>query len=85
MTINERSILTTFEHLYKKIPRHNYSLLVVKYKYGETYNFFLEDVFGATYSIALGSVSFNDRDEYKSVLQKLLQSRLPVEYRGFDN
>ncbi|WP_208422186.1 hypothetical protein [Latilactobacillus fragifolii] len=85
MTINEHSILAKFEHLYKKMSKHTYSLLIVKNKFNNVYNFFLEDVFGATWSNALGSVLFSDLDAYKNVLKKLLASGLPIEYRGFDN
>lgn len=85
MTDNERQILETFKLLYKKLPGHTYSLIVVKNVYHNAYNFFIGDVYGATWSNALGSVPFDDLDEYKSVLKKLLASGLPVEYRGFDN
>ncbi|WP_448949529.1 hypothetical protein [Latilactobacillus sakei] len=83
MSDNGRKILELFVQAYKQMPRHTYSLLVVKDTYHDTYNFYLEDVFGATYSNRLGSVSFGNLDEYKSVLKKLLTSGLPVEYRGF--
>lgn len=83
MTDNERKILELFEQAYKKLPRHSYSLLVVKDTYHDTYNLYLQDVYGATYSNGLGSVSFDDLDEYKSVLKQLITSGLPVEYRGF--
>ena len=83
MNDNEHKILAEFEQFYKRLPHHAYSLLVVKDTYHDSYNFYLEDVFGATYSNGLGSVSFDNLDEYKSVLKKLLTSGLPVEYRGF--
>lgn len=83
MTDNERKILETFKRLYKKLHGHTYALVVVKNIYDESYNFFIDNVHGATWSNALGSVPFNDLDEYKSVLKKLLATGLPVEYRGF--
>lgn len=83
MSDNGRKILELFVQAYKQMPRHTYSLLVVKDTYHDTYNFYLEDVFGAAYSNGLGSVPFDELDEYKSVLKKLLASGLPVEYRGF--
>ena len=83
MNDNGRKILGEFEQAYKRLPRHAYSLLVVKDAYHDTYNLYLQDVFGATYSNGLGSVSFGNLDEYKSVLKQLLTSGLPVEYRGF--
>lgn len=82
---SKRNILANFERLFKPTPGHSFTLLVVKDKFSKTYNFYLEDVAGATYSRGLGSVSFDNLDEYKSVLKKLLTSGLPVEYRGFDN
>ncbi|WDC92358.1 hypothetical protein PSR33_02065 [Latilactobacillus curvatus] len=85
MSDNERQILESFKQMYKKLHGHTYSLVIVKNVYDENYNFFIENVRGATWSNALGSVPFDDLDEYKSVLKKLLASGLPVEYRGFDN
>ncbi|WP_208422084.1 hypothetical protein [Latilactobacillus fragifolii] len=83
MSDNERQILESFKQMYKKLPGHTYSLVVVKNVYDGSYNFFIDDVHGATWSNALGSVPFSELDEYKSVLKKLLASGLPVEYRGF--
>ncbi|QMU86617.1 hypothetical protein [Latilactobacillus sakei] len=80
---SKRNILANFERLFKPTPGHSFTLLVVKDKFSKTYNFYLEDVAGATYSRGLGSVSFDNLDEYKSVLKQLLTSGLPVEYRGF--
>ncbi|WP_409043243.1 hypothetical protein NON14_08040 [Latilactobacillus sakei] len=48
-----------------------------------TYNFYLEELDGATYSHGLGSIDFNQIDEYKHTLRKFLDSKLKVEYRGF--
>lgn len=78
-----KDILASFEHLYKKKPGHSYSLLVVKDMSHSTYNFYLEEHDGATYSHGLGSIDFDQLDEYKNTLRKLLDSKLKVEYRGF--
>lgn len=77
------NILASFKHLYKKKPGHSYSILVVKDKFGSTYNFYLEELDGATYSHGLGSIDFDQIDEYKDTLRKFLDSKLKVEYRGF--
>lgn len=78
-----KNILAAFEHLYKKKPGHSYSILLVKDRFGSTYNFYLEEHDGATYSHGLGSISFDQLDEYKETLRRLLDSKLKVEYRGF--
>lgn len=82
MTSN-RNILANFERLFKPTPGHSFTLLVVKDKFNKTYNFYLEDVAGATYSRGLGSINFDKLDDYKDTLQQLLDSKLKVEYRGF--
>lgn len=77
-------ILASFKRLYnKKKPGHSYSLLVVKDSFGSAYNFYLEELDGATYSHGLGSITFDKIDEYKDTLRQLLDSKLKVEYRGF--
>ncbi|WP_300562782.1 hypothetical protein [Companilactobacillus sp.] len=83
MTDNERHIIEAFKRYYKKSPRHSYSLLVVKDRFNDTYNFYLEEVDGATYSHGLGSIDFDQLDEYKNTLRRLMGSKLKVEYRGF--
>lgn len=82
MTSN-RNILANFERLFKTTPGHSFTLLVVKDRFGSTYNFYLEELDGATYSHGLGSIDFDQIDEYKVTLRKLLDSKLKVEYRGF--
>lgn len=83
MTDNEKHIVEAFKRYYKKSPRHSYSLLVVKDQFNDTYNFYLEEVNGATYSHGLGVVAFERIEEYKDVLRKLLDNKMKVEYRGF--
>lgn len=78
-----KNILASFNQLYKKKPGHSYSLLVVKDSFSSAYNFYLEDVAGATYSRGLGSVAFDELNEYKDTLRKLLDSKVKIEYRGF--
>lgn len=78
-----KNILASFNQLYKKKPGHSYSLLVVKDSFSSAYNFYLEEIDGATYSHGLGSISFDQIDEYKGTLRQLLDSKLKVEYRGF--
>ena len=83
MTDNERHIIEAFKRYYKKSPRQSYSLLVVKDRFNDTYNFYLEEVDGATYSHGLGVVAFERVEEYKNVLRKLLDNNIKVEYRQF--
>lgn len=78
MTDDEKHIIATFNQLYKKKPGHSYSLLVVKDRFNDTYNFYLEESDGATYSHGLGSVGFDNRDEYKETLQQLLGDKLQI-------
>lgn len=82
-TTSKRNILANFERLFKPTPGHSFTLLVVKDKFSKTYNFYLEDVAGATYSRGLGSVAFDELNEYKDTLRNLLDSKLKIEYRGF--
>lgn len=83
MTDDEKYIIEAFKRYYKKSPSHSYSLLVVKDLFYDTYNFYLEEIDGATYSHGLGSVGFDNRDEYKETLQQLLGDKLQIGYRGF--
>lgn len=83
MTDNEKCIIEAFTRYYKKSPRHSYSLLVIKDRFHDTYNFYLEEVDGANYSHGLGSIAFDALVEYKDTLRKLLDSKLKIEYRGF--
>lgn len=83
MTDDEKHIIEAFKQYYKKSPRHSYSLLVVKDQFNGTYNFYLEESDGATYSHGLGSVLFDQPEAYKVTLRKLLDNKLQVEYRGF--
>lgn len=83
MTDNERRIIEAFKRYYKKSPRHSYSLLVVKDRFHDAYNFYLEETDGATYSHGLGVVAFEQLEEYKAVLRKLLDNNIKVEYRQF--
>lgn len=78
-----KNILASFNQLYKKKPGHSYSLLVVKDSFSSAYNFYLEEIDGATYSHGLGSIDFDDLVEYKDALRELLDSKLKIEYRGF--
>ncbi|MFL2063871.1 hypothetical protein ACEN4E_07895 [Latilactobacillus sakei] len=78
-----KNILASFNQLYKKKPGHSYSLLVVKDSFSSAYNFYLEEIDGATYSHGLGSVLFDQPEAYKVTLRKLLDNKLQVEYRGF--
>lgn len=78
-----KNILASFNQLYKKKPGHSYSLLVVKDSFSSAYNFYLEEIDGATYSHGLGSIDFDDLVEYKDTLRKLLDSKVKIEYRGF--
>lgn len=84
MTDNERHIIEAFKRYYKKSPRHSYSLLVVKDRFHDTYNFYLEEIDGATYSHGLGVVTFEQLEEYKSVLRVLLNMESSIEYRMFN-
>ncbi|MCP8875255.1 hypothetical protein LOX52_03360 [Latilactobacillus curvatus] len=56
---------------------------VVKDRFNEPYNFYLEEMDGATYSHGLGVVAFERVEEYKNVLRKLLDNNIKVEYRQF--
>lgn len=84
MTDNEKHIVEAFKRYYKKSPRHSYSLLVIKDRFHDTYNFYLEEIDGATYSHGLVSIDFDALVEYKNTLRKLLDSKVKIEYRGFD-
>ncbi len=80
---SKRNILANFERLFKPTPGHSFTLLVVKDKFGSTYNFYLEELAGANYSHGLGSIDFDDLVEYKDALRELLDSKVKIEYRGF--
>lgn len=80
----QKELLLNYQHYYQKQPGHSYQLIVVKYWFGETYNFFLTDLHGATYSYALVSIPFQAVTAYKTALKALLVATdLPIEYHGF--